>query len=104
MSDNTDKADLLNSYFCSVFTKEKLDILPEILDLQNINILQNIELNNVLVTKKLENLNVNKSMGPDELHPRVLKELAVELGQPLAILFTKSLREGKLPSDWKEPM
>ena len=32
-------------------------------------------------------LNEIKSPGPDELHPRVLKELAGEISEPLAIIF-----------------
>ena len=30
------------------------------------------------VTKLLKRLNPSKALGPDELHPRVLKELAME--------------------------
>ena len=32
------------------------------------------------VTKLLKGLNPSKVLGPDELHPRVLKELAMKLG------------------------
>ena len=32
------------------------------------------------VIKLLKGLNPSKALGPDELHPKVLKELATELG------------------------
>ena len=36
------------------------------------------------------------------MHSRVLKELAEELAEPLAMIFTKSIEESKLPDTWKE--
>ena len=53
------------------------------------------------VEKKLENLKIGKSPGPDGIHPRVLKELAKELKMPLFIIFRKSLDTGILPKVWK---
>ena len=43
------------------------------------------------VIKLLKGLNPSKALGPDELHSRVLKELATELGPVLLIFFSNQL-------------
>ena len=43
----------------------------------------------------------NKSPGPDNIHPRLLKELADVLALPISLLFQKSLESKQLPQDWK---
>ena len=37
------------------------------------------------VLKRLNKLNVNKSVGPDLIHPRVIYEIRHEIAQPLAM-------------------
>ena len=41
-----------------------------------------------------------KALGPDELHPRVLKELATELGPVFAQPFQQSIDAGEIPKKW----
>ena len=41
-------------------------------------------------------------MGPDNLHPRVLKHRASTIAPSLQLIFQKSIATGRVPSDWKQ--
>ena len=47
-------------------------------------------------------LNVNKSPGPDNIHPNLLKQTSDQIAYPLKIIFHKSLEYGQLPQAWKQ--
>ncbi|NXS01657.1 RTXE polymerase, partial [Oxylabes madagascariensis] len=48
-------------------------------------------------------LDVSKSMGPDGIHPRVMRELANELANPLSIIYhlQQSWPTDEVPDEWK---
>ena len=54
------------------------------------------------VLKLLQDLNVNKSPGPDGLHPKMLKELSEALVKPITITYNTSVSLGTVPDRWKE--
>ncbi|KAJ7413864.1 hypothetical protein WISP_87919 [Willisornis vidua] len=53
------------------------------------------------VSVLLKHLDSQKSMGPDGIHPRVMRELVEELAKPLSIIYQQSWLSGEVPDDWK---
>ena len=102
----TDKANILNTQFQSVFTKLvplKLRHLVELVLPRKLSSpsMQNITISVSGVSKQLLKLNPGKAAGPDNISPRVLKELHNEIAPILTDIFNTSLSEGIVPDDWK---
>ena len=93
-----EKASEFNGQFTDVFTKSEHSQFP-LLD-RSAPFMEDIVVTKEGVTKLLKGLNPSKALGPDELHPRVLKELATELGPVFAHLFQQSIDKGEIPKEW----
>ena len=99
---NQEKAEALNKFFASVFTREPDGLFAELqLNTSIVHPMVNLEISAEEIKEKLKNLNISKSSGPDMIHPRILYELREELAYPLMKIFNCSLKSNELPSDWK---
>ena len=97
-----EKADTLNDFFRSVFTKEEEGDLPEPPHYSYSSQIDDFDITEAEVKKLLLGLKAGKAPGPDCIPPLLLTENAEALALPLAILFRKSLREGRIPDDWRK--
>ena len=58
--------------------------------------------NYLLKNKALRNIKPSKASWPDNTPAWVLKDHADLIAPPLTAIFSCSLREGKLPNEWKK--
>ena len=72
-TDNKIKAELLNKFFQSVFTIEDTT----------------------------QGIPIFPPSGPDQMHPKFLKETAKNIAEPLTKIFQKSIETRKIPNTWK---
>ena len=93
-----EQADKFNGQFTDVFNKNEHSLVP--LPNRSAPFMNYIVVSAAGVTKLLKGLNPSKALRPDELHPRVLKELASELGPVFAHLFQQSIDMGEIPKEW----
>ena len=99
--DDREKADILQKQFCSVFTQEPDGEVPFFAERTNAKI-EELNITGEMIRAEISKLNQNKSCGPDEIHPIILKKLSDFIIEPLMTIMNSSLRSGILPDDWKQ--
>ncbi|GAB0208346.1 mitochondrial enolase superfamily member 1 [Grus japonensis] len=99
-----EKAEVLNAFFASVFSS-KTSCSPgtQPPELEDRDGEQNEApiIQGEVVRELLHHLDTHKSMGPDEIHPRVLRELVEVLTKPLSIIYQQSWLTREVPVDWR---
>ena len=101
-SDDQEKAELLNQQFTSVFTDEDTENIPPFDPIPTNTKLDKVDVKISDVKKLLKGLRTQKSPGPDDVHPYLLKHLADSLAVPLTIIYNITIQTGKVPSIWKQ--
>ena len=95
-----EKAELLNSYFSSVFTTEMLICSPFLTAFNGI-LINTFDITEDLV---LSQLCESKSAGLDGIHPKIQREVAHQIALPLSIIFDNLWTQVYIvPDDWKKP-
>ena len=80
----------MQKQFSSVYTREPDGDIPTF-ESRIESSITNLYVTEEMVRKELKNLNAIKSRGPDERHPRLIKELAEQLSGPIAHLFNMTI-------------
>ena len=104
-SQSEEKANILNNQFQKAFS-EKTEITNQEFKTRcemqgNFPTMPDIFFTENGITKLLANLNPHKAAGLDNIMPRVLKELAIEISPILTLIFSKSYQSGEVPSIWR---
>ncbi|XP_014792346.1 PREDICTED: RNA-directed DNA polymerase from mobile element jockey-like [Calidris pugnax] len=102
--EDTEKTELQNAFFASVFTAKAAPHESQTLETRE-RVWREEDSPSVgeeWVRDHLAKLDIHKSMGPDGMHPRVLRELVDVMSEPLSIILERSWRTGEVPEDWRK--
>ena len=97
-----DQAELLNSYYASVFTRNasNLSFTPPGNSIPAE--ITTVEITEENVEAAIAILKEEAAAGPDNIPPRVIRQLKEELKTPLTVLFKTSIETSKIPEDWRD--
>ena len=94
-------AEALNKYFASVFQEEQAGPSPKPTNISGRRKCSAVWFQPSQVKEKIGKLKTRSAPGPDGITPELLQKLVDHVATPLSMIFTKSMREGTVPEDWR---
>ncbi len=96
--DNETMIEILNKNFASVFTVENIESIPEnTIAPRGLEPMDIGSIDERDVRKYLDKLETNKFTGPDDLSPRLLKELKQQILKPPTAIYNLTLQLKQVP-------
>ena len=95
-----EKATVLNQYYARVFTRSNVE--PPAPRVKTNVKLEDMDITKDKVNAAIEALKEDSAPGPDEIPPRLFRELKDGLTGPLTTLFRASMERGKIPDEWRD--
>ena len=99
-TDDKEKANILNTQFASIFSNDDA-ITPTMTSTRNRS-MPEITITTNGVKKLLEKINPHKASGPDMVSAKFLKEVVTDISPAPNLLFSASIVQNIIPTDWKE--
>lgn len=95
-----ERSDVINSYFSTVFTNEPTlnDFDPPNLSLSD---MPPIIITSQGILKLIEKMKISSAPGHDGITAKILKGTKMFSSSILEIIFTQSITDSSLPTDWK---
>ena len=79
-----------------MFETEGEEPIPDFPDRDFNEAITTVDISENVILKAISKLKPSKSQGPDNLHPKLIKECSHQMLTPLKEIFSKSLAESKM--------
>ena len=99
------KTPIIIFFTCTKYSALRNDILNEIFRIENLNIVNTHVLLwgdcSIGIIDIITTIPTNKTIGPDNISHKMLKNTVSTIVKPLCLLFNRSLRDCLFPDSWK---
>ena len=95
---------ILSLTFSNIFTEENNTVIPTTLNIFHVPDEEKLHVTKIhvhKVCKYLQKIDLNKSIGPDEVSTLMPKQCCAQLESPTTHLFNKPLTLTRVPRAWK---